>query len=57
MTRNFTLLTLSDINTKAIDLLADAFGYEYAWPDIIDLLNIYEMEPDEQLVKSLLSKI
>jgi hypothetical protein len=57
MNRNFTPLTLSEISTTKIDLIADAFGYEYAWSDIICLLDICEIEPEEKLVKSLLSKI
>jgi hypothetical protein len=57
MNRNFTPVTYSEIITKSIDLIADAYGYEYSWADVINLLDNYSISPDNKIVSKLLSQI
>lgn len=57
MDRNFTLLTFSDINTKSIDLIADAYAYEYVFADLITLLDAIEHSPGERCISDLLEQL
>jgi hypothetical protein len=58
MNRRFTqTITLYDINTQSIDLLADAFGYEYQYHQFIELLSAIYVEPEEECVSDLIKSI
>lgn len=57
MKRNFTPLTFSDINTTYIDLIADAYGFEYIYGELFELLDIIQLEPDDEFVCNLLRKL
>lgn len=57
MNRNFTLLTFSDINTTNVDLVADAYGYEYIYADLIKLLDAFEHSPCDKCINDLLKQL
>lgn len=57
MNRNFTPLTFSDINTTYLDLVADAYGYEYIYADLLNLLNAIEYTPCDRCVNDLLKQL
>lgn len=50
-------LTLSQIETKNIDLFEDAFGLYASYTEVIALIEADRPEPDERLISKLLSKI
>lgn len=50
-------LTLSQIETKNIDLFEDAFGLYATFTEVIALIETNRPEPDERLIISLLEKI
>ena len=57
MARNFTqLLSYSDIIDTDIDLIVDAFGYEYQHPNINFLLSKYSVTPSDEIVELILKK-
>lgn len=58
MNRRFTqAITLYDINTQTIDLLADAYGYEYQYNQFIELLLSISVEPEEECVSNLIKSL
>lgn len=49
--------SFSDINVKETDLLDDAWGFRYSFPEVFDLLTLAEPVPADSLIEGLLSRI
>lgn len=57
MARNFTqLLSYADITDTNIDLIVDAFGFEYQNPIISNLISKYSVTPSDDIVELILRK-
>jgi hypothetical protein len=57
MVRNFTLpLSYKELETADTDIIADAFGYEYQFHDLLKLFPDIILEPDQSVVNDLLDK-
>jgi hypothetical protein len=50
-------LSYHDIRTENIDLVEDAFGFDYEFCDVIALLGILKPVPEKRLTKSLIERI
>lgn len=50
-------LTYRDIKVEKIDLIEDAFGFDYEFRDVIALLGKVKPVPEKRLTKSLIEKI
>ncbi len=55
MNRNSThLLSFRDIKIDSIDLIGDAFGYEYFFADMLVASGFLEKNPSEECLEKLL---
>ncbi len=58
MDKTFTrFIVYSDIDTRNIDLFADAFGYEYTSYEFLNLISGISYSPDDSVVSKLLKNI
>lgn len=51
------VISFNDINVKETDLIDDAWGFKYLYPEVFAALDLARPVPSDSLIEGLLSRI